>query len=44
MQFKQEVLVQVRDVWELNTPVLLGKAPREHGQQPWGRNKRVIGL
>lgn len=44
MQFKQEVLVQVRDVWELNTPDLLGKVPRTHGLQPWGRNKRDIGL
>lgn len=44
MQFKQEVLIQVRDVWELNTPVLLGKAPRAHGLQSWGRNKRDIGL
>lgn len=44
MQFKHEVLVQVRDVWELNAPDLLGKAPRAHGLQPWGRNKRNIGL
>lgn len=35
MQFKQEVLAQVRDSWELNTPVLLVTAQWAQ----WARHK-----